>query len=380
MKGLSILGSTGSIGTQTLEVVAASPERLSVAALAAHTNDALLEAQIRKFRPHVAALSDEKAAARLRARYDGPTEILSGEEGILACATVGEADTVLGAMVGYAGLKPILAAIAAHKNIALANKETLVAAGSLVMDAVKKNGVRLTPVDSEHSAIFQSLQGNSMNPIKKILLTASGGPFRGRKLSELEGIRVEDALKHPNWSMGQKITIDSSTMVNKGLEVIEAKWLFNVDLSQIQVVVHPQSVIHSAVEYADGAVIAQLGTPDMRIPIQYALYYPSRPALSGDRLDLFKLKDLTFEAPDLDTFKGLALAMKAARAGGNIPTVFNAANERAVALFLNKKIKYLEIIDIIEACMENASFIENPSVDEILDTEQCAYDYISKRW
>ena len=219
-----------------------------------------------------------------------------------------------------------------------------------------------------------------MNPIKKILLTASGGPFRGRKLSELEGIRVEDALKHPNWSMGQKITIDSSTMVNKGLEVIEAKWLFDVDLSHIQVVVHPQSVIHSAVEYADGAVIAQLGTPDMRIPIQYALYYPSRPALSGDRLDLFKLKDLTFEAPDLDTFKGLALAMKAARAGGNIPTAFNAANERAVALFLNKKIKYLEIIDIIEACMENASFIENPSVDEILDTEQCAYDYISKRW
>ena len=238
----------------------------------------------------------------------------------------------------------------------------------------------ILPVDSEHSAIFQSLQGNSMNPIKKILLTASGGPFRGRKLSELGGIRVEDALKHPNWSMGQKITIDSSTMVNKGLEVIEAKWLFDVDLSQIQVVVHPQSVIHSAVEYADGAVIAQLGTPDMRIPIQYALYYPSRPALSGDRLDLFKLKDLTFEAPDLDTFKGLALAMKAARAGGNIPTAFNAANERAVALFLNKKIKYLEIIDIIEACMENASFIENPSVDEILDTEQCAYDYISKRW
>ena len=236
------------------------------------------------------------------------------------------------------------------------------------------------PTRYQNAPIFQSLQGNSMNPIKKILLTASGGPFRGRKLSELEGIRVEDALKHPNWSMGQKITIDSSTMVNKGLEVIEAKWLFDVDLSQIQVVVHPQSVIHSAVEYADGAVIAQLGTPDMRIPIQYALYYPSRPALSGDRLDLFKLKDLTFEAPDLDTFKGLALAMKAARAGGNIPTAFNAANERAVALFLNKKIKYLEIIDIIEACMENASFIENPSVDEILDTEQCAYDYISKRW
>ena len=290
-------------------------------------------------------------------------------DGLIKCATIEPCDIVVTAIVGMLGIRPTIAAIKAKKTIALANKETLVTAGHIIIPLAKEYGVSILPVDSEHSAIFQSLQGNSMNPIKKILLTASGGPFRGRKLSELEGIRVEDALKHPNWSMGQKITIDSSTMVNKGLEVIEAKWLFDVDLSLIQVVVHPQSVIHSAVEYAD-----------MRIPILNALYYPSRPALSGVRLDLFKLKDLTFEAPDLDTFKGLALAMKAARAGGNIPTAFNAANERAVALFLNKKIKYLEIIDIIEACMENASFIENPSVDEILDTEQCAYDYISKRW
>lgn len=325
-----------------------------------------------------ADLSDAK---KLRTSLaDTDIEIGYGMDGLIRCATIEPCDIVVTAIVGMLGIRPTIAAIKAKKTIALANKETLVTAGHIIIPLAKEYGVSILPVDSEHSAIFQSLQGNSMNPIKKILLTASGGPFKGRKLSELEGIRVEDALKHPNWSMGQKITIDSSTMVNKGLEVIEAKWLFDVDLSQIQVVVHPQSVIHSAVEYADGAVIAQLGTPDMRIPIQYALYYPSRPALSGDRLDLFKLKDLTFEAPDLDTFKGLALAMKAARAGGNIPTAFNAANERAVALFLNKKIKYLEIIDIIEACMENASFIENPSVDEILDTEQCAYDYISKRW
>ena len=380
MKKIAILGSTGSIGTQTLEVVAEHKD-IEVVALACGRNIQMLESQMRQFQPKLVAVWNETDAVTLRNRTrDLSIPVYTGMEGLLAVATIPEAEILVTAIVGMLGIRPTIAAIEAGKDIALANKETLVTAGHLIIPLAKEKNVHILPVDSEHSAIFQSLQGNFMNPIKKILLTASGGPFRGRKLSELEGIRVEDALKHPNWSMGQKITIDSSTMVNKGLEVIEAKWLFDVDLSQIQVVVHPQSVIHSAVEYADGAVIAQLGTPDMRIPIQYALYYPSRPALSGDRLDLFKLKDLTFEAPDLDTFKGLALAMKAARAGGNIPTAFNAANERAVALFLNKKIKYLEIIDIIEACMENASFIENPSVDEILDTEQCAYDYISKRW
>ena len=380
MKKIAILGSTGSIGTQTLEVVRENGD-IEVLGLAAGSNIKMLEEQIREFHPQIVAVWSEEKAEELRVNVaDTDTQIVAGMDGLLEVATMNDTEILVTAVVGMIGIRPTIEAIKAGKDIALANKETLVTAGHIIMPLAKKMGVSILPVDSEHSAIFQSLQGNNHGALHKILLTASGGPFRGKKSEELMEIKVEDALKHPNWSMGQKITIDSSTMVNKGLEVIEAKWLFDVDLSQIQVVVHPQSVIHSAVEYADGAVIAQLGTPDMRIPIQYALYYPSRPALSGDRLDLFKLKDLTFEAPDLDTFKGLALAMKAARAGGNIPTAFNAANERAVALFLNKKIKYLEIIDIIEACMENASFIENPSVDEILDTEQCAYDYISKRW
>ena len=378
MKRLSVLGSTGSIGTQALETC--KKNNWQITALAAGRNVKLAEAQAREFNPLFVAMFDKAAADELKIKLaDTDIKVYSGEEGVKAVAE-SDCDTVLNSVVGIAGLKPTLAAINKGTTVALANKETLVTGGEIVNRRLKETGVKLLPVDSEHSAIFQSLQGAPENSLKKILLTASGGPFYGRKREDLENVTVKEALNHPNWAMGRKITIDSSTMVNKGLEVIEAKWLFDVDLSQIQVVVHPQSVIHSAVEYADGAVIAQLGTPDMRIPIQYALYYPNRPALSGDRLDLFKLKDLTFEAPDLDTFKGLALAMKAARAGGNIPTAFNAANERAVALFLNKKIKYLEIIDIIEACMENASFIENPSVDEILDTEQCAYDYISKRW
>ena len=361
-KKICLLGSTGSIGTQTLQVIDEHPDLFEAYVLTANSRADLLIEQARKYQPAAVVIADESKYEQVRLALDKePIQVYTGSESLCQVVQMGPVDIVLTALVGFSGLRPTISAIKAHKTIALANKETLVVAGELVTGLCLEEKVTVLPVDSEHSAIFQSLQGNSMNPIKKILLTASRGPFRGRKLSELEGIRVEDALKHPNWSMGQKITIDSSTMVNKGLEVIEAKWLFDVDLSQIQVVVHPQSVIHSAVEYADGAVIAQLGTPDMRIPIQYALYYPSRPALSGDRLDLFKLKDLTFEAPDLDTFKGLALAMKAARAGGNIPTAFNAANERAVALFLNKKIKYLEIIDIIEACMENASFIENPS-------------------
>ncbi len=380
MKKISVLGSTGSIGTQTLDVVREHGD-MQIVALSCGRNLTLIEKQAREFKPLYVSVGCEDDAKQLRTMLaDTDIEIGYGMDGLIRCATIDSADIVVTAIVGMLGIRPTIAAIKAKKDIALANKETLVTAGHIIMPLAKEYGVSILPVDSEHSAIFQSLQGNENNPIKRILLTASGGPFRGRKLSELENIQVEDALKHPNWAMGRKITIDSSTMINKGLEVIEAKWLFDVDLSQIQVVVHPQSVIHSAVEYNDGAVIAQLGTPDMRIPIQYALYYPSRPALSGERLDLFKIKNLTFEEPDLDTFKGLALAKKAAKAGGNIPTAFNAANEKAVAMFLDRRIKYLEIIDIIEACMDNAAFIKNPSVDEILQTEQCAYDYISKRW
>ena len=380
MKKISVLGSTGSIGTQTLDVVREHGD-MQIVALSCGKNLTLIEKQAREFKPLYVSVGSEEDAKQLRTMLaDTDIEIGYGMDGLIHCATMDTADIVVTAIVGMLGIRPTIAAIKAKKDIALANKETLVTAGHIIMPLAKEYGVSILPVDSEHSAIFQSLQGNENNPIKRILLTASGGPFRGKKLSDLENIQVEDALKHPNWAMGRKITIDSSTMVNKGLEVIEAKWLFNVDLSQIQVVVHPQSVIHSAVEYNDGAVIAQLGTPDMRLPIQYALYYPCRPVLSGESLDLFKIKSLTFEEPDLDTFKGLALAKKAAKAGGNIPTAFNAANEKAVAMFLDRRIKYLEIIDIIEACMDNAAFIEDPSVDEILETEQCAYDYISKRW
>ena len=380
MKKISVLGSTGSIGTQTLDVVREHGD-MQIVALSCGKNLTLIEKQAREFKPLYVSVGNEEDAKQLRTMLaDTDIEVGYGMDGLIHCATIDTADIVVTAIVGMLGIRPTIAAIKAKKDIALANKETLVTAGHIIMPLAKEYGVSILPVDSEHSAIFQSLQGNENNPIKRILLTASGGPFRGKRLSDLENIQVEDALKHPNWAMGRKITIDSSTMVNKGLEVIEAKWLFNVDLSQIQVVVHPQSVIHSAVEYNDGAVIAQLGTPDMRIPIQYALYYPCRPVLSGESLDLFKIKSLTFEEPDLDTFKGLALAKKAAKAGGNIPTAFNAANEKAVAMFLDRRIKYLEIIDIIEACMDNAAFIEDPSVDEILETEQCAYDYISKRW
>ncbi|WP_455720957.1 1-deoxy-D-xylulose-5-phosphate reductoisomerase [Agathobacter sp.] len=380
MKKISVLGSTGSIGTQTLDVVREHGD-MQIVALSCGRNLTLIEKQAREFKPSFVSVGSKEDATQLRTMLaDTDIEVGYGMDGLIRCATMDTADIVVTAIVGMLGIRPTIAAIKAKKDIALANKETLVTAGHIIMPLAKEYGVSILPVDSEHSAIFQSLQGNVNNPIRRILLTASGGPFRGKKLSELENIQVEDALKHPNWAMGRKITIDSSTMVNKGLEVIEAKWLFNVDLSQIQVVVHPQSVIHSAVEYNDGAVIAQLGTPDMRLPIQYALYYPDRPVLSGEKLDLFKIKNLTFEEPDLDTFKGLALAKKAANAGGNIPTAFNAANEKAVAMFLDRRIRYLEIIDIIEACMDNATFIKDPSVDEILETEQCAYDYISKRW
>ena len=379
MKKIAILGSTGSIGTQTLDIVREQGD-IQVVAMAAGSNISLLEAQMREFKPSLVSVWDEKKASELRTNTkDLGIKIVSGMEGLLEVSVIPESEILVTAIVGMLGIRPTIAAIKAGKKIALANKETLVTAGHIIIPLAKEYKVPILPVDSEHSAIFQSLQGAGDNKISRILLTASGGPFRGRKADELKNIQVEDALKHPNWSMGRKITIDSSTLVNKGLEVMEAKWLFDVALDQIQVVVHPQSVIHSAVEYQDGAVIAQLGMPDMRLPIQYALYYPERRNLSGRRLDLFEIADLTFEKPDTDTFRGLALAYQAMEKGGNIPTVYNAANEKAVSLFLDRKISYPEIIELIEACMENAEFIDHPDVDEILGTEAAAYEFIEKK-
>ena len=379
MKKIAILGSTGSIGTQTLDIVREQGD-IQVVAMAAGSNISLLEAQMREFKPSLVSVWDEKKASELRTNTkDLGIKIVSGMEGLLEVSVIPESEILVTAIVGMLGIRPTIAAIRAGKKIALANKETLVTAGHIISPLAKEYKVPILPVDSEHSAIFQSLQGAGDNKISRILLTASGGPFRGRKADELKNIQVEDALKHPNWSMGRKITIDSSTLVNKGLEVMEAKWLFDVTLDQIQVVVHPQSVIHSAVEYQDGAVIAQLGTPDMRLPIQYALYYPERRNLSGRRLDLFEIADLTFEKPDTDTFRGLALAYQAMEKGGNIPTVYNAANEKAVSLFLDRKISYPEITELIEACMENAEFIDHPDVDEILGTEAAAYEFIEKK-
>lgn len=379
MKKIAILGSTGSIGTQTLDIVREQGD-IQVVAMAAGSNIKLLEAQMREFHPALVSVWDEKKASELRTNTkDLGIKIVSGMEGLLEVSVIPESEILVTAIVGMLGIRPTIAAIKARKKIALANKETLVTAGHIIIPLAKEYDVPILPVDSEHSAIFQSLQGAGDNKISKILLTASGGPFRERKLDDLKDIQVEDALKHPNWSMGRKITIDSSTLVNKGLEVMEAKWLFDVTLDQIQVVVHPQSVIHSAVEYQDGAVIAQLGTPDMRLPIQYALYYPERRNLSGKRLDLFEIANLTFEKPDTDTFRGLALAYQAMEKGGNIPTAYNAANEKAVSLFLDRKISYLEITEFIEACMENAEFIAHPDVDEILGTEAAAYEFIEKK-
>ena len=379
MKKIAILGSTGSIGTQTLDIVREQGD-IQVVAMAAGSNISLLEAQMREFRPSLVSVWDEKKAKELRTNTkDLGIKIVSGMEGLLEVSVIPESEILVTAIVGMLGIRPTIAAIKAGKKIALANKETLVTAGHIIIPLAKEYKAPILPVDSEHSAIFQSLLGAGDNKISRILLTASGGPFRGRKADELKNIQVEDALKHPNWSMGRKITIDSSTLVNKGLEVMEAKWLFDVALDQIQVVVHPQSVIHSAVEYQDGAVIAQLGTPDMRLPIQYALYYPERRNLSGRRLDLFEIADLTFEKPDTDTFRGLALAYQAMEKGGNIPTVYNAANEKAVSLFLDRKISYPEITELIEACMENAEFVDHPDVDEILGTEAAAYEFIEKK-
>lgn len=380
MKKIALLGSTGSIGTQTLEIVREQKD-IQVMALSAGKNQVLLEAQIREFHPKLAALWEEKDAASLRnAVRDLDVKIVSGMEGLLEIATMPEAEILVTAIVGMLGIRPTIAAIETGKTIALANKETLVTAGHIIMPLAVQNNAAILPVDSEHSAIFQSLNGEGANQISKILLTASGGPFRGKKREDLRGVGVEDALQHPNWSMGRKITIDSATMVNKGLEVMEAKWLFGVEPEQIQVVVHPQSIVHSMVEYEDGAVIAQLGTADMRLPIQYALYYPKRRSLSGRRLDFCELSNLTFEKPDIETFTGLGLAFSAMKQGGTIPTAYNAANERAVALFLEQKISFLEIPEIIGSCMEECRFIENPNVDEILETESEAYQLIESRW
>ena len=365
MKHISLLGSTGSIGKQTLEVVAANPDKLKVRALAAHRSDELLEQQIRQFEPDIAVLSDKDAAARLAARYHGKTKILAGDEGLLAAATYDGADTVLASMVGYAGLRPTLAAIECGKNIALANKETLVAAGSLVMAAVRKHGVSLTPVDSEHSAIFQSLRGGAEKEVKRLIVTASGGPFRGKKRSELENVTLAQCLKHPNWSMGPKVTLDSSTLANKGLEVMEAHWLFDMPYDKIDVVVHPQSIVHSLVEFCDGSVIAQLGEPDMRLPIQYALSWPDRFNYSFEQLDLVKAASLTFEAPDLEAFPSLKIAVDCGKAGGTLPCAFNAANEEAVNAFLHDKIKYLDIPYITAAVTQAHDNVAAPQIEDI---------------
>ena len=382
MKYIAILGSTGSIGTQTLEVVRAQQD-IKVTALSAGDNIDLLEQQIREFKPVLAAVKTEEKAKELALRISNlDIPVLSGMDGLMAVACEEKAEVLVTAIVGMLGIRPTIAAIEAGKDIALANKETLVTAGHIIMPLAKKCGVRILPVDREHSAIFQSLNGEKEhgNKIDKILLTASGGPFRGMTREQLSQVRLEDALKHPNWVMGRKITIDSATLVNKGLEVMEAKWLFDVELDQIQVVVHPQSVIHSMVQYEDGAIIAQLGTPDMKLPIQYALYYPERRFLRGMRLDFYKLGQMTFEAPDMDTFEGLKFALEAMRRGGNIPTVFNAANEKAVAMFLERRIAFLDIPDIIASAMEEITYIEHPSVEEILATEAAVYEWIESRW
>ncbi len=376
MRNISILGSTGSIGTQTLDIVRDNDD-INVCALAAGSNIDLLEKQIREFKPKVVSVWDSDKAEELKKRVrDTDVDIYTGMNGLITAATVDSADIVVLAVVGMVGIRPAIAAINAHKDIALANKETLVTAGHIIMTLAKEKNVRILPVDSEHSAIFQCLNGEDTKAVSKLILTASGGPFRGMTREQMKNVKVEDALKHPNWSMGRKITIDSATMVNKGLEIIEAKWLFDMAVEDIQVVVQPQSLIHSMVEFEDGAIMAQLGTPDMRLPIQYALYYPERRHLKGERVDFSKIASINFEIPDMDNFRGLYLARQAGITGGSMPTVMNAANEKAVALFLDKKIGFLDIIDIMEKSMNRHVNIKNPSLEDILQTEQDTYDYI----
>lgn len=372
MKNIALLGSTGSIGRQTVEVALANPEKIKIRALVAHRSDEVLEQQIAALEPDIAVLSDKEAAARLAKRYHGKTEILAGEEGVLAAATYVGADTVLASMVGYAGLRPTLAAINCGKHIALANKETLVAAGSIVMQAVADKGVNLTPVDSEHSAIFQALRGGRENEVKRLIITASGGPFRGKKRSELEHVTLAQCLNHPNWSMGKKVTLDSSTLANKGLEVIEAHWLFHMPYEKIAVVVHPQSVVHSLVEFCDGSVIAQMGDPDMRLPIQYALSWPERYPYAFEQLDLVKYGSLTFEAPDLEAFPSLKIAMDCGKAGGTLPCAFNAANEEAVNAFLEGRIKYLDIPYITASVTQAHQNVLTPTIEDIELADEAA--------
>ncbi len=380
MKKIAILGSTGSIGTQTLEIVRDNPD-LQVTGLAAGANIELLERQVREFRPRLVSLQSEADCEELKTRLaDMEVQVIPGMEGLLAIAQMEESEILVTAIVGMIGIRPTIAAINRKKDIALANKETLVTAGHIIMPLAAKMGVSILPVDSEHSAIFQSMQGENRDRVSRLLITASGGPFRGRTRQELETVRLEDALKHPNWSMGHKITIDSATLVNKGLEVMEAKWLFDVELDRIQVVVHPQSIIHSMVEYVDGGIMAQLGVPDMKLPIQYALFYPDRRPMAGKRVDFYELGSITFERPDMNTFTGLKLALRAAAEGGSVPTVFNAANEKAVSLFLNRKIRFLQIPEIIEMCMDAHKKKENPDVEEILSAERETYELIQSKY
>lgn len=380
MKKIGILGSTGSIGTQTLDIVRKEKD-LKVVAMAAGSNVKLMEQQVREFQPRLVAMWSEEVAADLRTRLgDMPVKVVCGMEGLLEVSTAEEMEVLVTGIVGMIGIKPTIAAIEQGKTIALANKETLVTAGHIIMSLAAAKGVSILPVDSEHSAIFQSLNGERKERVSRILLTASGGPFRGKTRQELESMTVEDALKHPNWSMGKKVTIDSASLCNKGLEVMEAKWLFDVELDQIQVLVHPQSIVHSGVEYVDGGIMAQLGVPDMKLPIQYALFYPDRRPMDTGRVDFFRLKQLTFEEPDTETFRGLALAYQAARQGGSMPTVFNAANEKAVALFLQKKIRFLQIPELIEESMEAHKVIANPTVDQILETEAATYEFIKQKF
>lgn len=377
MKNIAVLGSTGSIGTQTLEIVRANDD-LNVVSLAAGSNIEMLEKQIREFKPQIVCVYNEKKAEELKIKVsDTDVKIVTGMDGLIETAVIKTADIVLTAVVGMIGIRPTIAAIKAGKDIALANKETLVTAGHIIMPLAKEYGIRILPVDSEHSAIFQSLQGNKKSQLSKILLTASGGPFRNTPKEDLKNVTVKDALKHPNWSMGRKITIDSATMVNKGLEVIEAKWLFDVDIDNIEVVVQPQSLIHSMVEYVDGEIMAQLGTPDMKLPIQYALFYPDRRTLDGKRVNFFDIANITFFKPDRDKFKGFDLAFKAGKTGGSLPTIYNAANELAVSKFLNEEIRFLDIPELIETAMNNHKVIDNPSLEQILESEKEAYESVN---
>ena len=380
MKNIAVLGSTGSIGTQTLDV-ARNNEDIRIVALSAGSNIELLEQQAREFSPEVVSVADEQDAEKLRKKLEGTgVKVLWGMDGLIEAAQHPSADTVVTAVVGMMGLRPTVAAINAGKDIALANKETLVTAGHIIMPLAKEKNVRILPVDSEHSAILQCLTGEDQREVSRIIITASGGPFRGRTREQMKDVRLEDALKHPNWSMGRKITIDSATMVNKGLEVIEAKWLFGLDAEDIKVIVQPQSVIHSMVEFVDGGIMAQLGTPDMRLPIQYAIYYPHRRPLPGERLDFGALKQITFEEPDFENFRGLALAFEALKTGGSMTTVYNAANELAVSRFLNREIGFLDITAMIEDSMKAHEVIENPDIEQILRTERETYEYLNSRW